>query len=332
MITSKDLIAYIVARTMVVVHRMFPLLVCVQIPISISAFMLPLLPMHSVRKSENDRICSSAGFLTTLAMSKNDWQETSSNITTSAANTTVTADALAALEAIDIETGIDSPVLQNVFPALLQHCRIYGHPNIPLGSTAGRHCETLRRLQIQQKLSTRDVALLQEQVGFRFYSLEQVYETANFEELLERLEAYAAKHDNDWSPPKKYAPDPELGAWVTGVRRVGREKVDPMHAIALETRSGGRFQWTSPRQCGSQFMIQYRALQERLSETKDKNKAVWNDPTVRQWVRAQQEAAKRGTLSETRKHYMAQLLHSSQDNDWIEQERPWESASSISTN
>ena len=298
--------------------------------------------------------------------------------TTTATTTTttpITADTLTALEAIDIKKDIDSPVLQNVFPHMLRHVQQYGHPNIPLGTTAGRQCEILRRLHIQQKLSETDVALL-EQIQFRFYSLEQVYQTANFEELLDRLEAYAVgSNNNDWSPPKKYAPDPELGAWVTGIRRMRRaNNVDPVHVAALEERSNGQFEWQSPRKCGSQFMKQYRALQERLlllsssSNNNNKNDSndsdsatvaaaasstdngiqnnvphkvvvwndqqimmVWNDPAVQQWVRAQQDAAKRGTLSETRKHYMAELLRCSQGYDWIEQERPWEGASPSSS-
>ena len=203
---------------------------------------------------------------------------------------------------------IDSPVLQQLYPKLLEYQQIYGHVNIPLGSKEGKQCQTLRRLHIQQKLSQRDVTLLQS-LNFTFSSLEDVYLTHDFEDLYQRLERYYQTHDPmDTGPPKKYAADPELGAWVTGIRRLGKTGLtDPSHAQRLDALN---FQWKSKRQCGSAFMTYYRELQERLhnSQEKEEEEEVWKDPTVQKWVRAQQEQAKKGNLSETRKHYMQRLL------------------------
>lgn len=227
---------------------------------------------------------------------------------------------------------IESPVLQQVYPALLRHVAEYGHSNIPLGSPEGRQCATLRRLHAQQKLSAADVALLEEDnMNFTWHSLEDVYrqQKDRFGEFVQRLQQYAADHDGDVSPPKKYAADPELGAWVTAVRRLHAvQQVDAEHVAALNqittTTTGidgttsSSFAWTSPRVCGSQFMQQYRQILERLSlqttTTKDdctKRAAVLSDPTVAAWIRAQQAAQ----LSDTRKHYMAQLVGS---DDWME--------------
>ena len=197
------------------------------------------------------------------------------------------------------------PVLSQVYPALLTHNEKYGNPNIPLGSKEGKQCQTLRRLQIQGKLSTDQVDMLT-QLGFRWHSLEDVYETADFNELYARLLNYV-KATGNVSPPKKYPADPELGAWVTGIRRLGQDKVLSEHAQRLNAIS---FEWKSPRKCGSAFMEQYRSILSRIS---DGDPEVWNDGKVRGWVLAQQDACTRGTLSETRKHYMATIL----GDDWM---------------
>jgi hypothetical protein len=174
-------------------------------------------------------------------------------------------------------------------------------------------------LHIQGKLSRQDIALL-ESLQFQFYNLEQVYETADFDVLFQRLVAFRDENDGNVSPPKKYAPDPELGAWVTGIRRKGLNGVHPQHLAQLSRID---FQWTSPRVCGSAFMKQYRTLSERIEKQKAGGDAtVWGDPEVQTWIQAQQQAAKRGTLSETRQHYLQEMLGGRAD--WIEMERPWE--------
>lgn len=194
---------------------------------------------------------------------------------------------------------IVSPVLHNVYPELQSYLKQYGHPNIPLGNSAGRNCATLRRLRIQGKLDESDIALLDD-MGFTWHSLEDVYEKQKdqFDDLLKRLQEYGG----DLSPPKKYQPDPELGAWVTALRRLYRVgEVDESHVEKLDALG---FAWVSPRQCGSKFMIQYRATLERL-ETESKE-TVLGDPEVQKWIQAQQKQYH--ALSETRKQYMRELV------------------------
>lgn len=189
--------------------------------------------------------------------------------------------------------------------------------NIPLGSTEGRQCVTLRRLRTQQKLVDSEIAVL-DSLNFTWHSLEDVYQQQkeDFDDFLERLRLYAAQHEGDVSPPKKYPADPELGAWVTALRRLyPTGQVDPAHVAKLD-RLG--FSWTSPRQCGSTFMQQYRTIRERLLAATNQNEEsssdsaaaaaadVFKDPSVTAWIRAQQQQA--SSLSETRKHYMVQLL------------------------
>ena len=196
---------------------------------------------------------------------------------------------------------IQSPVLKQVYPLMLDYVDRYGHPNIPLKTEGGRQCVVLRRLHTQQKLSDGDVELL-DSLHFTWHSLEDVYEANKdrFDEFLNKLQSYAQENDGDLSPPKKYAADPELGAWVTGIRRLKMvDAVDPSHVDALDALG---FLWVSPRSCGSKFMQQYRGIQERIS--KGEGNGVWSDPTIVKWVYAQQQA----DLSGTRKHYMAQLL------------------------
>lgn len=219
-----------------------------------------------------------------------------------------------------------SPVLIQVYPEMLQHVAEFGNSNIPLGTSNGRKCETLRRLGIQQKLTPFEVQALDD-LGFYWHKLEDVYYTGDFDNLLQRLlnfqkakmlekaGAAAAADDEDevdLFPPKKYPADPELGAWVTGVRRVGRKGVRPEHLEALDKIN---FAWVSQRKCGSKFMQQYRALLQRLEDIVDaagdekkKKSALWHEEPIQQWVYAQRETAARGGLSETRLHYMETLL------------------------
>ena len=204
-----------------------------------------------------------------------------------------------------------SPVLQQVYPALVQHTKEYGHPNIPLGSKEGKQCQTLRRLHIQQKLTDYEVETLTA-LGFVWHSLEDVYRTADFDDLYQRLRHYYQQHGT-FDPPKKYAADPELGAWVTGIRRLGPQRLSSaQHYAALNALPEPGFRWVSTRNCGSAFMKQYRDIQSRLvleeKSNDDDNDEVWKDEAVQKWVQAQQLAAKRGDLTETRKHYMEQLL------------------------
>jgi hypothetical protein len=128
---------------------------------------------------------------------------------------------------------ITSPVLQQVYPALVEWKQTYGHPNIPLGSKEGRQCQTLRRLRIQNKLLADGVAWLK-QLGFIFTSLEEVHRQADFDEMFQRLMNYEQEHpNNNFQIPKKCPSDPELGAWETGIRRLGPDGVDHLHSHKL---------------------------------------------------------------------------------------------------
>jgi hypothetical protein len=198
---------------------------------------------------------------------------------------------------------ITSPVLQQVYPALLEWKQTYGHPNIPLGSKAGRQCQTLRRLHIENKLLVDEVAWLK-QLGFIFTSLEDVYRMADFDEMFQRLMDYEQEHpNNNFQIPKKCPSDPVLGAWVTGIRRLGQDGVNPLHSRTLDQVG---FAWQSTRKCGSKFMDQYRKFIEQVQE--QGREAVLSESKTVTWIKAQQEALKRGTLSQTRVHYMGDLF------------------------
>jgi hypothetical protein len=212
-------------------------------------------------------------------------------------------------DAIDTATkNIVSPVLQQVYPDLVQYTKQYGHPNIPLGCEAGRQCNTLRRLRIQEKLVDSDIELLNS-LHFTWHSFEDVYvqQKEYFDDFVLRLKEYSNANNGDLSPPKKYPADPELGAWVTAVRRLYMvDAVDVSHVAVLNALG---FQWHSPRKCGSKFMQQYRTIQERLRSGEDVS-IILNEPHITTWVKAQQLA----NLSETRKHYMTQII----GDDWMD--------------
>jgi Helicase associated domain len=198
---------------------------------------------------------------------------------------------------------ISSPVLQQVYPELLKYVEQYGHPNIPLGSKEGRQCLTLRRLHTQQKLTVDEVTWL-ESLGFTWHSLEDVYRFAQFDILFQRLVEYERRHpDSHFQVPKKCKEDPELGAWVTGLRRLGPDGVNPEHERRLEAIG---FVWKSARQCGSKFMEQYRVYTTRVQE--EGRAAVMAEESTVRWIKAQQEVMKKGNLSQTRVHYMGQLF------------------------
>ncbi len=198
---------------------------------------------------------------------------------------------------------ITSPVLQQVYPEILQYVDQYGHPNIPLGSKEGRQCQTLRRLHIQNKLTPEEVEWL-DSLGFSWHSMEEVYKYADFDEMFQRLVDYEARHpESNFQIPKKCKEDPELGAWVTGIRRLGRDGVNPGHERRLDSIG---FAWKSTRVCGSKFMDQYRLLTEQV-ETEGLKSVMMEEKTIK-WIQAQQEALKRGSLSQTRVHYMGQLF------------------------
>ncbi|GFH56128.1 hypothetical protein CTEN210_12604 [Chaetoceros tenuissimus] len=217
---------------------------------------------------------------------------------------------------VEIPSCIQSPVLFQIYPALIAHKQEYGNPNIPLGTVEGKKCKTLRRLAFQKKLSQEEMTLLEE-MGFRFNSLEDVYQEADFDECLERLIEYEQQHQDNYQIPKKYKPDPELGAWVTMIRRIGRDNMDQERREKLDAIG---FAWVSTRKCGSAFMKNFRPLKERLEACSKINKeGVWEvvdedgvhsilqEEDVARWIRAQKDAADKGNLSEARCDYLSSL-------------------------
>lgn len=196
-----------------------------------------------------------------------------------------------------------SPVLKQHAGELLDWKATYGHPNIPLKNDGGNACQILRRLHVQQKLTDVEVEWL-ESIGFRFHSIEDVYRFADFDKMLLRLLAYEEAHpNNNFQVPKKCKEDPELGAWVTGIRRLGKDGVNPEHERRLTAVD---FAWLSTRKCGSKFMLQFRDYTQQVEERG--LESVLEDPEAVTWVRAQQQALKKGTLSQTRVQYMGQLF------------------------
>lgn len=206
-------------------------------------------------------------------------------------------------EQTSIPAEIATKAVVQLYPALLEHKEQYGNPNIPLGTPAGRKSNQLRQMQIQGKLSKEEVNHLKE-MGFLFHSLEDVYEILELDDMLPRLLKAKEEHGS-LDIPKKYAPDPELGAYVTGIRRLGKERVNPDHVPRLDEIG---FVWVSSRKCGGKFMQQYREIQQKLDEEGTDPQEVFSDPEVVKFVRAQKEAYKRKTLSETRIEYMTRLL------------------------
>jgi hypothetical protein len=227
----------------------------------------------------------------------------------------------------------EHPVLRQVYPDLLAHLAEYGNPNIPLGTSAGKKCSTLRRLYLQKKLSLLDQALLLE-IGFSFLSMNDIYHEADFDNMFQRLVAYENETKSNFQLSKKYAPDPELGAWVTNLRRLGRSEegsdssaggVSPEHREQLDAI---KFAWKSTRSaCGSSFMKQWRAVVEELKDQEQVNTAVTSTSSIsisttrathmlsidhlssdtQNWFHAQAAIYTRGVMGETRRTYMDKI-------------------------
>ncbi len=210
------------------------------------------------------------------------------------------------LKSIEIPS-IKSPVLCQVYPALVKHKEKYGNPNIPLGSTDGKRCKTLRRLHFQNKLSDEEVALLTD-MDFRFHSFEDVYYECDFDEMLGKLMEYKVEF-HTFQIPKKYEPDPELGAWVTMLRRLYRTNDLPADQIEKLDEVG--FEWVSTRKCGSSFMSKYREVFSRLREAVeagvDVSTLLMEDEELKKWIIGQRVAYENGNLSESRMQYMDEI-------------------------
>ena len=206
---------------------------------------------------------------------------------------------------IEIPDVIENIVFRGVYCAMIKNIEQFGNPNIPLGTTDGKKCKTLRRLYKQNKLTSEEVQLLSK-MGFIFESLEDVYDNADFDDILARLKAYKNKNDN-FQIPKKYKADPELGAWVAMVRRLGPYGVS---ATTSEKLNEIGFEWKSLRKCGSSFMSQYRETRKKLEYNNDiltGQEVINNDKQLKKWLQAQKDAHGYGNLSEARINYLEQL-------------------------
>jgi len=220
-------------------------------------------------------------------------------------------DAEEATSTIEIPSFVTSPVLSQVYPALIAHKSKYGNPNIPLGTADGKKCKTLRRLRFQNKLSDEEASHLAE-LGFAFHSFEDVYYECDFDEMLRKLLDYREEFGT-YQIPKKYPPDPELGAWVTMLRRLrGKDELpQSLPQSRIERLDDVGFEWVSTRKCGSSFMANYRDAMGYLTKVEETgggdDKEEEDFSKVRKWVEAQRCAYEKGNLSEQRAGYMDEL-------------------------
>eukprot|EP00548_Thalassiothrix_antarctica_P010286 CAMPEP_0194160306 /NCGR_PEP_ID=MMETSP0152-20130528/78317_1 /TAXON_ID=1049557 /ORGANISM="Thalassiothrix antarctica, Strain L6-D1" /LENGTH=487 /DNA_ID=CAMNT_0038869981 /DNA_START=118 /DNA_END=1581 /DNA_ORIENTATION=- len=181
--------------------------------------------------------------------------------------------------------------------------------NIPLNSEGGRQCQLVRRLHIQQKLRPGEIELL-ENLGFIFLlTLEDLYYEADFDDMYNRISNYQRLHPND-SIPKKYRPDPELGAWATGLRRLGPDNVRPEHVQKLAQIN---FQWKSSSPCGSKFMLEFRDLVEKVRLY---GRDYLDTEDVQKWISKERSNRLNDKMNDTRYHYMVELIGT----NWMEEE------------
>lgn len=210
---------------------------------------------------------------------------------------------------VQIPPFVASPVLVQVYPALIAHRDKYGNVNIPLGSVDGKRCKTLRRLHFQNKLTEEEAAHLTD-LGFRFHSFEDVYYECDFDEMLQKLLDYQQEFQT-FQIPKKYEPDPELGAWVTMLRRLKQK--DDLPEEQVSKLDAVEFEWISTRKCGSSFMKKYREVLDKLTEVADAGgdaavaELLSSDAEIKKWIDSQRQVHANGKLSESRVQYMDDL-------------------------
>jgi len=272
---------------------------------------------HSIIDNNNGPLIKHSSIIeckaaaTATAASSSSYDDDNDNDSDNDAETTTTTTTTTASTIEILPSFITSPVLSQVYSALIAHKAEYGNPNIPLGSTNGKKCKTLRRLHFQNKLSDEETRHLTE-LGFLFHSFEDVYYECDFDEMLGKLLDYRDEF-RTYQIPKKYEPDPELGAWVTMLRRLrGKDELPPSR---IERMDDVGFEWISTRKCGSSFMANYRdaatyltGVAETEGDARELSKEEEEEfSRIRKWVEAQRCAYEKGNLSEQRAGYMDEL-------------------------
>jgi len=212
-------------------------------------------------------------------------------------------------KAVVLPPVIETNVLKRAYPAILRHLEEYGNPNIPLGSKEGKYCKTLRRMGFQNTLAPGEADLLTE-LGFRWTSFDDIYDEADFDDCLERLVRYEEENKTGYQIKKKYNPDPELGAWVTIIRRIGSDEMTPEHRDKLDAI---KFVWVSTRKCGSAFMSTYKILLSQLealppdNTTPEAVEEILRDEKIHSWFRTTVAGYRTGKMSDSRCNYMDAL-------------------------
>jgi hypothetical protein len=236
------------------------------------------------------------------------------------------------------------PVLRNLLPHLDRHQELCGHANIPLGSSSpgGKMCVIFRRLRIQTKLSkTIDVVYMtQHYPSFLWHSLKDVYEQHEFDPLW-------VEYGGGYSPQKKYAPDPELGAWVTALRRL--YKINQVQSSHMQQLNALGSHWITPsgQKWGSQFMIKYRSVLQQYAQRLPLCQLSIQeiDETTLEWIRAQQQKMTQhyhdnndtSLLSQTQQQYLRELIYGNLDDKTNNNERgdgewhQWQPAAAVAT-
>jgi len=223
---------------------------------------------------------------------------------------------------IDAHRNIKNVVLQWVYPRLVEWKERYGTPNIPLNTEGGKACQILRNMHIQQKLSANEVEIL-EKLGFKFeLQYEDLYWEANFDDMFSKLltQRYYTRTNNnnnsDIFGTSETAEvvtvmaddiDPELEAWVKGIRRLGKDRIQPEHALRL-TYIG--FQWAEKEE--SRFRLRYDDIKHNIELY---GKAYLQKPEVQGWISKQRSKRIMYKLSDKKYRYMIELL----GKNWMEQ-------------
>jgi len=200
---------------------------------------------------------------------------------------------------LDDDISTKQPLLKTLYPKLLAYKERYGTPNIPIETGEdGRQCQQLRRLHVQQKLQPSEVELL-ENLGFIFQlSLEDLYWDADFDIMFRRLQQQ--------QQPNSDEDDPELEAWVAGLRLLGPDKVRPEHALQLVYVG---FQWkTKNKPCN--FMKKFRETKENVDLY---GKAFLLQPEIQDWISKQRLNRSKYKMSDAKYQHMVELV----GEDWM---------------
>uniref|UniRef100_A0A6V2SQE4 Helicase-associated domain-containing protein n=1 Tax=Heterosigma akashiwo TaxID=2829 RepID=A0A6V2SQE4_HETAK len=181
----------------------------------------------------------------------------------------------------------------------------HGHVDVPLKTFWGEAKIDLGKwVYLQRRLKNENILSLDrvDRLNAVKFTWDLNTEEASWDDMVAKLSAYANEF-GDCFVPKKYAPDPVLGLWVSEQRTAKRERRLNQDQVQELEKIG--FSWQPQNSCGSAFMIGLRKLEEFRDTFDHVNvPSDFEDEDLVKYVAAQRLAKAKGKLSDKRIGYL----------------------------